>query len=139
MSENDITKIIEAAEAAFTALFNAGDSSGLARLYTESGQIFPDDSDPVGGRDAIEQFFAELVKDHPRIRLATKEVKGFGNFAYEVGAFILLMREEVEYGNYIVIWQHRGDQWKLHRDIFNVKARTKRELPDVSLNPDFAG
>jgi len=138
MSETELAKIIEAAEAEFTALFNAGDSLRLARLYTESGQIFPDDSDAVGGRDAIEKFFAELVRDHPRIRLVTKEVKGFGSLAYEVGAFTLLMREEVEYGNYIVIWQHQGDQWKLHRDIFNVKARTKREHPDAPLDSGFA-
>ena len=123
MNDEEIQHAIEHAESVFMKLFADGDARGLAALYTADGQIIPDDCDPISGRESIAGMFGELLKDRPRIDLHTREVQGFGDTAYEVGTFTLV-GECVEQGNYIVIWRREDERWMLHRDIFNVKARS---------------
>jgi ketosteroid isomerase-like protein len=54
-------------------------------------------------------------------RLETVETEGHGDTAIEIGKYSL--RGEAgkvfDNGKYVVIWKQEGDQWKLHRDIWN--------------------
>jgi uncharacterized protein (TIGR02246 family) len=125
-TSTDLRREIDQAEQRFIECFNAGDAKGLAALYTPGAQLFPDDSDAVSGREAIAEMFEELLKHRPHMRVVTKEVQGFGRLAYEVGAFTLVTPEAVEHGHYIIVWMRSGNGWQLHRDIFNVSARTPR-------------
>jgi uncharacterized protein (TIGR02246 family) len=98
-----------------------GDAAGTAALYTESGQVLPPNSDAVVGRQAIRAFFQSLLEAGiTAVTLATTEVEGFGDTAYEVGRYTLGGEggQVLDQGKYVVIWKQEDGKWKLHRDIF---------------------
>ncbi len=113
---------IEATNAQFMEAFIQSDAAGVAACYTEDAQLMPPNGEIVSGREAVQEamqgFLNAGVKE---IRLATTEVEGHGDTAHEVGTYTLMGENEqtMDEGKYIVIWKKVGDEWKLHRDIFN--------------------
>jgi ketosteroid isomerase-like protein len=53
--------------------------------------------------------------------LTTTEVHAEGNLAYEVGTYIMNTKDGkmADKGKYVVVWMKEGNDWKLHRDIWN--------------------
>lgn len=117
-----IRDLIAAANETFMAAFKAGNAAAVADLYTEEGKVLPPNSDVVTGRQAIHAFWQGLLDmGIKQAKLEISEVERCGNTAYEVSKFSLFGAggQVLEQGKYIVIWKKVGDQWKLHRDIFN--------------------
>src|SRR5262245_11728789 len=56
---------IQAASREFAAAFNKGDAKAVAALWTEQGECYDAAGEPILGRAAIEQAFAEFFKDNP--------------------------------------------------------------------------
>ncbi len=112
---------IEATNAQFMDAVSQGDAAGVAACYTEDAQFLPPNSEIVGGREAIYEFAQVVIDAGLKVRLETTEVEGHGDTAHEVGTYILMGENEetIDEGKYIVIWKKVGDEWKLHRDIFN--------------------
>ena len=108
-------------EAFISAVAN-GDAAGVAAQYTNDAQFMPPNSDFVIGKQEIQkvmQGFIDLgVK---RLNLESTEIKAVGDTAFEVGKYTLFGEGDqvLDNGKYITIWKKVGEEWKLHRDIFN--------------------
>jgi uncharacterized protein (TIGR02246 family) len=110
----------------FTAAFNGGDATSLAKLYTENAVLLPPDARRVDGRQEIQKFwqgaFDAGVTD---MTIEIVESEARGDIAYETGAYSLKAPGEdgelvAVSGKYIVVWKRGADgQWRLHRDIWN--------------------
>ena len=113
---------ILAANETFMSTFKKGDATGMAALYTESGQFLPPNSEFVSGKEAIKALFQGFMDMGIKaINLDTIETEGYGNTGLEVGKYTLEVdgNQVIDKGKYMVIWKQEAGQWKLHRDIIN--------------------
>ena len=114
--------IVEIHEAIMTT-FEAGKATELVAHYTEDGQLFPPNSDVIRGREAIAQFWQNMMNiGIKRIDLRTVEVEGcYGKTATEIGMYMAFDNADVliDRGNYLIIWKQVDDAWQLHRDMWN--------------------
>lgn len=114
---------IDANNAKWIELFNKGDFSGIASLYSVDAIAFPPGSAMVKGRTAIEAMWKSMAEQVTDPKLTTVDVKPLGSFAArEIGTFVLKTKgsapQEVT-GKYVVVWEKVGDDWKLATDIWN--------------------
>jgi uncharacterized protein (TIGR02246 family) len=114
---------IEANNAKWIELFNKGDFSGIASLYSADATAFPPGSAMVHGRAAIEAMWKGMAEQVTDPKLTTVDVKPLGfSAAREIGTFVLKTKgsapQEVT-GKYVVVWEKVGDDWKLATDIWN--------------------
>ena len=63
--ESQDEKAIRASAEAFTKLYNAHDSKGLAALFALKAEVIDEAENLVKGRDAIEKAFADVFKANP--------------------------------------------------------------------------
>lgn len=109
---------ILAVEHAFTAAFQQGDASGIAKLYSGEAQLLPSNRDFVSGRDQIKTFWQGLMHlGIATIKLETLEIEASGQQAFEVGRYTIHIGsgEMIDYGKYLVAWRQQKGQWFLHR------------------------
>lgn len=114
---------IDANNAKWIELFNNGDFSGIASLYSTDAIAFPPGSAMVKGRAAIEAMWKSMAEQVTDPKLTTVDVKPLGSSAArEIGTFVLKTKgsapQEVT-GKYVVVWEKVGDDWKLATDIWN--------------------
>lgn len=122
MTSSDLRREIEDGDRAFEANFDRQDADGMARLYTQDGQLLPPGSDVVTGRDGIAAFWQGIFDmGVASAQLETVEVEDHGETAIEVGRFTLGDADEqtVDHGTFLVVWKRDDGGWKLHRDIWN--------------------
>jgi uncharacterized protein (TIGR02246 family) len=119
-SEN-VRKAIEAGNRAFVAAFLNRDSTTIANLYTEDAQVIPPGSPVATGRPAIAAFWQSSIESGIKgIALETAAVESVGDLAYETGTVRLTGKDGAVAGaRYVVVWKRVGEQWMLHRDIWN--------------------
>jgi len=112
---------IEAANKEFMAFFAAGDSVGLANLYTQDAKFMNTGAPAITGRKNIQSALSGIIKSGvSRADLRTVEVWGTEDLITEEGEISLFVEEaEVYQGKYIVVWKKDNGKWKLFRDIFN--------------------
>ncbi len=101
--------------------FRQGDAAGLARLYTETGQLMPAYSAAICRRPAIQAFWqgcfdmgiGAMVREPSTIDYSL-------NTANEIGAYRFLDRRNrlLDVGKYVTIWQHHQGLWQIHCDIW---------------------
>jgi uncharacterized protein (TIGR02246 family) len=113
---------IEAANSTWIELFNKGDFSGVASLYTVYA-AFPPGSPIVRGRDAIGAMWMGMADKVGDPKLTTLDVKSLGSAAArEIGTFSVTTKgpnpQEVT-GKYVVVWEKVGNDWQLAADIWN--------------------
>jgi uncharacterized protein (TIGR02246 family) len=114
---------IEAANTKFMEMFNKGDFSGVASLYTTDATVLPPGSAMVQGRTAIEVMWKSMAEQVGDPKLTTVDVKPLGpSAAREIGTFALKTKgatpQDVT-GKYVVVWEKVGNDWKLTTDIWN--------------------
>ena len=117
-----IREAIVATNQQFMSAFGRGDAAGVAQLYTEDGQVLPPGSEPITGRPGIRAFWQGAMNMGIKAaKLETMAVTHHGDAAYEVGRYALEAEggQILDRGKYVVIWQRHGEDWKLHRDIWN--------------------
>jgi uncharacterized protein (TIGR02246 family) len=114
---------IAAANENSMAAFKRGDAAGMAKFYTENGQLLPTGSDFVTGKAAIQAFWQAAMDMGitKTVRLETVEAEEHGDTAIEIGKYTDSggAGNVIDRGKYVVIWKQEGGQWKLHRDIWN--------------------
>lgn len=114
---------IEAINTKWIELFNKGDFSGIASLYSTDAIALPPGSAMVHGRAAIEAMWKGMADQAGDPKLATADVRPLGpSAAREIGTFTLKTKgptpQEVT-GKYVVVWEKVGNDWKLTTDIWN--------------------
>lgn len=117
-----ISAAIADANRNFMETYGRGEAADLAQLYTADGQLFPGGSDVVAGHPAIESFWSAVMDmGIAAAQLETVELEDHGDTAIEVGRYTLETTEGAvaDRGKYVVVWKNDGDNWKLHRDIWN--------------------
>jgi uncharacterized protein (TIGR02246 family) len=111
----------------FEDAVRAQDPDRLASLYTGNAMAFPPDGPIVRGQADIRQLWSSVIKDMglKDVTLKTVDLEVHDDTACEVGQAALTLlppggqRATVNL-KYVVVWQHSGGQWRLHRDIWNV-------------------
>ncbi|MGC2318517.1 MAG: SgcJ/EcaC family oxidoreductase [Bradyrhizobium sp.] len=114
---------IEAVNAKWAEFFNKGDFAGVASLYTTDATAFPPGSAMVQGGSAIGAMWKSMAEKVGDPKLTTLDVKSLGpSAAREIGTFSLKTKgpspQEVT-GQYVVVWEKVGNDWKLASDIWN--------------------
>lgn len=112
---------IEAANKRFMAAAGAQDAAALAALYTVDGQVLAAGTPPVVGHAALAAFWQGVFDSGiGGAVLEILELTGDEAGLTEFGQFTLTDSQgnAADRGRYIVVWQHEGGQWKLHRDMF---------------------
>jgi uncharacterized protein (TIGR02246 family) len=112
---------IEAGNKKFVNGAAKGDASIIGSAYTADGEAFPPNSDVVRGRAAIEKMWKSVLDSGiTGIELATTEVESQGPLAYEVGTYVMKLKDGkvADRGKYCVVWKKVNGQWLLHRDIW---------------------
>ena len=112
---------IVAANKEFMAFFTAGDSVGLANLYTQDAKFMNTGAPAITGRKNIQSAISGIMNSGiSSANLITLEVWGTEDFITEEGEVSLFVEEdEVYQGKYLVLWKKDDGKWKLFRDIFN--------------------
>ena len=112
---------IIAANKEFMTYFAAGDSVGLANLYTLDAKFMNTGAPAVTGRKNIQSVISGIMNSGiSSANLTTVEVWGTEDFLTEEGKVSLFVKEsEVYQGKYLVLWKKDDGKWKLFRDIFN--------------------
>jgi uncharacterized protein (TIGR02246 family) len=114
---------IEAINAKWIEMFNKGDFSGIASLYSSDATALPPGSAMVQGRPAIEVMWKGMAEKVGEPKLTTVDVKPLGpTAAREIGTFALKTKgptpQELT-GKYVVVWEKVGNDWMLATDIWN--------------------
>ena len=114
---------IEAVNAKWIELFNKGDFSGIASLYTDDATAFPPGAAMVKGGPAIAAMWKGMAQQVSDPILTTLDVKRLGCCAArEIGTFSLKTKEpspKAVTGKYLVVWEKVKGRWKLAADIWN--------------------
>ena len=112
---------IERSNRRFEQAVADGDADAVAALYTDGAVAYPPDMAPVRGRQAIGELFAGYVASGvDGLSLETQEVQTMGDYAHEIGTGTITVGGEAgDPFSYSVVWVKDGDEWRLHRDIWN--------------------
>ena len=118
---SDDSAAIEAKLDAFEQAFNAGDAAAVAAFYTEDAVALPPGGPMVRGRDAIQEMWQGAIDGgFTDLELMVEEIEVMGDTAIEMSTLSGMAGGEPAPGKYVVIWKKVGDDWLLHRDIWNM-------------------
>ncbi len=109
-------KSIRLAAGAFAKAYNAGDARAIGRLFVTDGEIVSEEGQPTQGRDAIEQVFAEIFKQHPKTHmdLAIGSIRFIGaDMAVEEGIATVTHApdEPAQLSPYSVVYASQDGKW----------------------------
>lgn len=119
----DVRRGVHATNRRFEQHFNLGDPAGAAReVYSEGARILPPGAPLVEGREAIGRFWSDAQAGGlERVALSTVDLQPSGDQLYEIGrAALTLTGGGQATAKYVVIWQHDGERWRWHVDIWNM-------------------
>jgi ketosteroid isomerase-like protein len=123
-NQKDLDKII-ANTKMFSDFYMVGDAERMAQCYTLDAKIFPENSDIIAGREAIQKRWT--TPSGVRILrhvITPREISVIKNTAYDYGYY----EGETEKANgdivawkgkYVVIWKKIKNDWKIYLDIWN--------------------
>jgi ketosteroid isomerase-like protein len=103
------------------AALNAKDIDALVELYEVDARIMAPNRPTAVGRDAVAEEFGAMIDAGLSVDLTSVEVVVSGDYAYNVGTYVLTAGDtEIDTGKYMESW-HRGDdgQWRYTNDIYN--------------------
>jgi len=105
----------------FMKIFAAGDSIGLANLYTNDAKFMMNGAPAVSGKKNIQSTISAIMNSGvSSVNLTTIDIWGTENLITEEGGLSLFVSDdEIDKGKYIVLWKKVDGKWKLFRDIFN--------------------
>jgi ketosteroid isomerase-like protein len=117
----DPTAEISDAWRRFLRLFALNDTEGVAACYTEDAQMLVAHMKPIQGRAAIEAVLKFTGGQGHTLEFQTAELDVHGTTAVELGRYIRRQSDgtTADHGKYIVVWKRIGEEWRIHRDMFN--------------------
>jgi len=124
---------IESVNVRFAEAFAHRDVAALGQLYAADAHAFPPGSRPVEGRTAIQDMWKGVLgMPVGRIQRTTVEVGGNGDTAWETGRYALIGTNggTMDEGEYIVLWKHDANGWKLYRHMWT--SNTPQQAADTT-------
>ena len=121
-AQKDLRAAIEAQNKRFVAAVAKADVAALGGLYTDEAQALPPNGDVVKGRAAIQQMWKSVFDSGiAAASLETADVEADGSLAYETGRYEMKLKDGkvADRGKYVVVWKRTGNEWRIHRDIWN--------------------
>jgi ketosteroid isomerase-like protein len=125
MQTTDTASILVANNERFMSLFENRDAAGMARMYTSDAMVMPPRSEIVFGPEAIQRGWkGAMDAGIMRLQLDTFNLEGVGSTLVEVGHFTMFGENDhiLDRGKYVAVWKQQGDQWLIHRDIWNTSV-----------------
>jgi uncharacterized protein (TIGR02246 family) len=122
---SDVRAAIEQAGARFSEAYASGDAKAVAAFYTEDAIAFPPGGEMVKGREAIRQMWQSTMDSGVKsLSFKVLDVGASGDLAHETGTVLLNVHAQgkeptTASAKYVVVWKRQGNDWKLHRDIWN--------------------
>jgi len=109
-----------------TEVLGKGNINALDDIYTTDARILPPGTPMISGRDAIKDFWSDLIRsvNAKSAVLASVDVMPAGDGAVEVGRATLTVEGEGQSTTdmevkYVVYWRQEAGRWKWHVDIWN--------------------
>jgi ketosteroid isomerase-like protein len=103
------------------AALNAKDIDALVELYEVDARMMAPNKPTAIGRDAVAEEFGAMIDAGLSVDLTSVEAVVSGDYAYNVGTYVLMEGDtQIDTGKYMESW-HRGDdgQWRYTNDIYN--------------------
>ena len=103
------------------AALNAKDIDALVEIYEVDARMMAPNRPMAIGRDAVAEEFGGMIDAGLSVDLTSVEVVVSGDYAYNVGTYVLTAGDDVvDTGKYMESW-HLGDdgQWRYTNDIYN--------------------
>jgi uncharacterized protein (TIGR02246 family) len=122
LSPAAVRAAIDSVVEGFMTAFRRQDAAAIAALYSRNGALLPPGGEFTEGAAGIERFWKGAFEAGiAEAELETVELEVTGDVVWERGRYTLKTRtgDVADRGKYIVIWKQEGEQWKLHRDIWN--------------------
>ena len=110
---------IDSVNKVFAKEVASGDSVALANQYWPDATLLLDYSEPVTG-NAIAGAWGEAIRmGLKEMTFTTTDITGSAAFIIETGIYEMKSAPTtlIDKGKYVVVWQKRGNDWKLYRDI----------------------
>ena len=128
-NSDDAKSTVARINEAWLAPYKAGDVDRLAALYTEDAMVMPAGREPLQGREAIRNFFAEDFKYFPQRSMKLKSIR------VEASGSVLVDSGEYRYdgidsegkalhitGNYNTVLKKVNGKWHTATEIWNVRT-----------------
>ena len=122
---SSVRAAIEQAGVRFAEAYGRGDAKAVAAFYTEDAIAFPPGAEMVKGRQAIQQMWQETMDSGVKsLSFTVIDVGASGDLAHETGTALMNIQPAGKDPTtasikYAVVWKKQGNDWKLHRDIWN--------------------
>ena len=110
---------------AFSAAYERGDAAFMAGIYLPDAAIFPERSEIITGKDAIQRYWTLAPDNKVTRHVATPtRIHVQGNTAWDYGVYeVSGVRNGKAWGpsrgKYVIVWQKTGGQWLMQLDIWN--------------------
>jgi len=120
MSSRDIT----AREQEWLKAFNAGDASGVAKIYALDARVHGPNTPVVEGRSGIESFVKEFVQSGAQLDFDVITVHETEKLCVAVGRYQMTIPVgtdvQKDEGKFVEVWAKQTDgSWLIVDDIFN--------------------
>ncbi|HEY1337443.1 MAG TPA: nuclear transport factor 2 family protein [Bryobacteraceae bacterium] len=98
--------------------------AALDQIYTADARILPPAAPMISGRQAIKQFWSDLVQavNARSAVLSSVDIMPAGDGIVEIGKATLTMEAGVLEAKYVVYWRQEDGRWKWHVDIWNANS-----------------
>lgn len=111
-----------------TQVFGQRNFDALEQIYTRDARILPPDAPMISGREAIKEFWSNLIQsvNAKSAVLESVDVMPAGEGAVEIGRATLTIQAGDATNQmdvkYVVYWREEDRLWKWHVDIWNTNS-----------------
>src|SRR6266702_6452005 len=134
---DDAKSTVAKLDEAWLDAYKTADFDRLAALYAEDAVLMPTFREPVQGRKAIREFFADDFKYVPKRSIALKHLR------VEASGILLIDSGEYTFdgvntegkpiqivGNYITVFKNVDGKWHKAIELCNVRTREEEKKSD---------
>lgn len=115
---------MEAVMRKFEELFNAGEAGRAAReVYTRDAWVVPPGAPLFNGIESVAGFWKTAAEQMGvrRVKLETRVLKAYGDWAHEIGqATLSLASGQTMSARYVLVWKKEAGEWRWEVDIWNL-------------------
>ena len=107
---------------AFVQAFNAGQVPQVVDLYGDNSVFMPPNQPQVRGKDALKNFYSQLLKQASDLRLNATEVGGSGPIAFQSGTYEMALKGQAmdhDRGKFLFVMRNMAGTWRYEYTIWN--------------------